>query len=274
MGISDHKIGLDDILLFDPFTLSAKDRLKNLGVEITPDEFFESFYCKPFFLQRKRSKPNTGDELSHRLSDEEIKGLRAKKEKFEENLYNSSAIMWIMGYSGSGKSIYLNYLLHNIKDEREALIFNLEESSNIIMYAEIGFDIYSINKNNYNIATWFFAGQLMEKTYETITDILEKEDQETIAGIQKQYEELIKQEIGGNNTLFAVFKKIDNESKIETKRKIFNELKALMQGNSNGDDIRSIIQRILKVLTIFLFCYHRNSGINEKEKCKKIYFGI
>jgi hypothetical protein len=49
MEYSDHILDLDDILLFDPFTLSGQEKLDNLGIEITPGDFFESFYCEPFF---------------------------------------------------------------------------------------------------------------------------------------------------------------------------------------------------------------------------------
>ncbi|MDR0624255.1 MAG: hypothetical protein LBG10_07470 [Treponema sp.] len=257
MTSSDNIIELDDILLFDPFTLSAKAKLNNLGVKITSDEFFESFYCEPFFCQKNSSIFDVDDdELSHRLSDEEIKDLNAKKDFFEKCLYDSHELLHILGYSGSGKSIYLNYCLYKMKSKRQSFVFNLEESSSIIKGAgNTDVDIIFESKNVPNIAPWFFAGLLIEKTYKIITDILQIESQETIVGIQKQYKFLIDNEIGGNDTLFAAFKKIDDQSKIETKREIFNELKALMRRSSGENDIKSIIQRILEVLTKFLFCY-------------------
>jgi hypothetical protein len=276
MGASDHRIDLDDILLFDPFTLSAQDKLNNLGVKITPDEFFKSFYCEPFFCQGNRSNSGVDDdELSHRLSDEEINDLITKKEKFENHLYDSSNLMHIMGYSGSGKSIYLNYLLYKIKNKRCSFVFNLEESSGRIKGPRDNeLDINLESKNKGNIAPWLFAGLLIEKTYNVITNILQIESQETIVGIQKQYEELSNREIGGNDTLFAVFKEIDNGLEIETRCKIFNELKALMHKDSDKDDIKSIIQRILEALTKFLFCYIETQESIKGKNIKRYIFGF
>jgi hypothetical protein len=273
MLASDHIIDLDDILLFDPFTLSAKDKLSNLGVKITPEEFFKSFYCEPFFCQINISKPDEDDdELSHRLSDEEINNLKTKKSEFEEHLYDSISLMHIMGYSGSGKSIYLNHLLYTVKDKRQSFIFNLEESSNKIRGPkDAELDIISESGNNRNIAPWFFAGLLVEKTYDIITEILQKEEQETIAGIREQYENLSDNELGGNDALFAVCEKIDKESRSEIKYKIFNELKALMR---RDDDIESIIQRILEALTKFLFCYIKAKESSEGKNIKGYILGF
>jgi hypothetical protein len=177
-----------------------------------------------------------------------------------------------MGYSGSGKSIYLNYLLHTVKDKRESFIFNLEESSSKIRGPkDAELDIGSEHGNNRNIAPWFFAVLLIEKTYNIITGILQTEEQETIAGIQKQYETLSDNELGGNDALFAVCEKIDKESRSEIKYKIFNELKALMR---RDDDIKSIIQRILEAMTKFLFCYIKAKKSSEGENIKGYILGF
>jgi hypothetical protein len=290
MKPSAHVIDLDDILMFDPFTFTGKDKLNNLKVKITPDEFFESYYCEPFFCQENTSKLKVAaptaadiaaadiaatDDLSHRLLDAEINHLKAQKEYFENILDGSENPLRIMGYSGSGKSVYLNYCLHKIKDKRHFFVFNLEESLGIIKGPDetelnINFKIENIP----NKAPWFFAGLLIENTYNIITGILQDESQEIIDGIQKQYEFLSKNKMGGYRTLFAAFKKIDNESESKTERNIFDGLEALMHKESGKNDIRSIIQRILEALTKFLFCYVEAQESIKRQNIKGYIFGF
>jgi hypothetical protein len=212
------------------------------------------------------------------LSDEEINDLLEKKGTFEKHLSDSKELLHIRGYSGCGKSVYLNYCLHKIREERESFIFNLEGNPGLIKGPkDAELDITSESNNSPNIAPWLFAGLLLDKTYHAITDILEKESQEIIAGIQKQHKYLDDNEIGGNGALFAAFKKIDrNDDNLgnETKRKIFNELTALLHRNNGRNDIRSIIQRILDALTKFLFCYVEARESINNERVKRYIFAF
>ena len=100
-----------ELFLFSPFP--GDERTTLTGTEISVDEFYNKIYSKPWLLSHPEDVIASEDQ-------ENLENLI----EFEEKLFGVHSTprpFYIIGYSGSGKSIYLGHLLNHIK-KRDVII--------------------------------------------------------------------------------------------------------------------------------------------------------
>jgi hypothetical protein len=201
-----------DIVTCNPFTLRGKKCLERLELSksISKDSFFGKPSCSRDFeipgdtpiridVEPEGVKPiedvlfvDTKYRLPHDIAITEfhadfhdfsadfgvLKNHTAIHDSllaFETKFFDqASDELYILGASGSGKSVYVHYLLWKLRQQREVnhkeIFLNLEEAETEITYSRITFE--SPNTS----APWLFCTKLLDKVCSTIVTTAGKAD--------------------------------------------------------------------------------------------------
>ena len=260
---------LKDALLCTPY-------VKGFDHGFTEDIFLKEFYCDPDFSNRIKSIEKEIEELSKRdpvfFNEEELLDLTKEKNKlqqfaesqrrFEKELIDNNwqGARYICGYSGSGKSTYLGYLLNNLKKNHHK-VYKIDL-------------VTSVREPNFLCATWRniyfqrtlnkFVSVLLQTLDFLIKKAANEEEEEYRKRIKKYYSFYDK--IYRENERFASFFEIiklyiDNEICLYERnaeslykklaRLVIDNLNIINFDNTNKSDIEKIINDLLGLISLY-----------------------
>lgn len=259
---------LKDALLCTPY-------VKGFDHGFTEEIFLKEFYCDPDFSNRIKNIEKEIEELSKRdpvvFNEEELLDLMKEKNKlqqfaesqrrFEKELIDNNwqGARYICGYSGSGKSTYLGYLLNKLKKNCQVYKIDL---------------VTSVREPNFLCDTWRneyfqrtlnkFVSVLLQTLDFLIKKAANEEEEEYRKRIKKYYSfyDKIYRENERFASFFAIIKLyIDNkigryERNAESLYKklaklVIDNLNTINFDNTNKSDIEKIINDLLGLISLY-----------------------
>lgn len=250
--------------------------VKGFDYGITEEIFLRDLYCDPDFSNRIKNIEKEIEELNKRdpivINEEELLDLTKEKNKlqqysesqqrFEKELIDNNwqGARYICGYSGSGKSTYLGYLLNKLKQNHHK-VYKIDLATSV---KEPNFLCDGWHNKYFQLTLNKFVSVLLQ----TLDSMIKKETKEN----EEDYRKRIKKyysyynEIYYENERFANFFEIiklyiDNEiCRYERNAKslykklaehVIEKLNTINLGNVDYSDIEKIINSLLGLISLF-----------------------
>jgi hypothetical protein len=278
--------------MFNPVSKSGKEalgRLKNHGKDIKMDinDFYQDLYVEPFFCNNTRDnkvtddKENEWDDFAFNPKKWNTDDYQKKWKNFGEHFISKTTnkLLFIRGSSGSGKTIYLNYL--KLKRGGEILDFDLEYARS---YLQIGDEIFP-HENDHLPSTngiipsapWLFLIHLLEKTFDIIFEVINSKAIEEYENIKQNFYKIYGDDYSDSAKRIFDFL---SESDCIHSDEIINDLhrkrgiifRALLKFCiPNHDNVSICIIRTLEIMTRFYAC---NSGLDSPKQLLIVFDSI
>jgi hypothetical protein len=275
------------LLICEPVSRRGKDALeriksKTTNLILTINDFYEYLYAEPFFIDPEDNEAvavDENDDFAFSPKGIATSELLNRKNKFEDHFFHEKTdpLLLIRGSSGAGKTIYLNKLMQEWKENNSdrtgdyrIMEVNLEESisetiKGNVTFPEKGKSLTTVNGNS--SAQCYFLVQLLDKTFDKIWEIRETMDTEKAAYLQENFKKLygihFPDEVKNSLDILSQTKCEDDEAKRVLAGRFF---KNLIEHCVDYDNIKKSITNTLKLFTRFLLC---DSGM---ENHKQILF--
>lgn len=255
-----------DLFLYTPFP--GDERIKLTNQEISLDEFYSKIYTNAWFVSQLDTDENDD------VSIVDVEKLRKIKTQFENDLngyHGVPRLFYIVGYCGSGKSIYLGYLLKKFSEKQDNKIIKFDFAKTGTGIGQkihfFGYD-WSNTFEPANTLSYFINILLME-----INRALSVKDKEKLAKYLSFYENvMLANDYYEYDETFGLIKQLYN-NEIERKEylsKMHQLFKAfLVDKDYTSKTVKEdIISEFLRLL--FLLSYAETFNLKES----KIIIGV
>ena len=261
-----------DIVTCNPFTIRGRDCLKRLGLNqiITEDSFFETgLYIDSKYRKAPYDKGDYEDDKIKFDEDffdfsadfaalKDYSNIHEKLIDFEAKFFDqASDLLYILGASGSGKSVYVNYLLqrHN-KASHNKIFMNLEVSSHSITNESV-----TLNTPK-GSASWLFCLHLIDETCKFI--IRAANDAKIAKKVADNFDSVFGKETNKGHlderyhNIMTNFKKCCKSINTNKKPKTKKELVLSLYSLKDDANIALSIWQTMLILVIFVYCETHN----------------
>jgi len=264
---------LYDIITCNPFTSRGQYSLDRLAISeiVTKEKFLTDLYANTKYIESSSTEDSVENENStydfslHFAMLKEHSVFHKKLMEFESRFSDTNSdLLYIVGPAGSGKSVYINYLLNKSQHQKGSfhneIIINCEEIRTAITHARVTYKLVNIN------ATELFSIQLLDIVCKYI--VYTAGDTEIAPFVTDCYDRVFNHGNTGDmldeaiHAVMDAFRKLsgktdkNSEDSLSNRQNLVRSIYDLI----DDSDITYSINQLLRTLAIFIYC--KNCSIN------------